>query len=341
VIPTPPSVANPTGANIPGSSIVVLEPNFHFPMIVQGDFVFEREIARNMSISASYLTSRGRFLPVFINKNIAPATQTATLTVTGGEFQGQSVTVPVFTQRINPNFFNITEVRGAVESSYHALVLQANRRLTNGLQFQTSYTWSRALDNGQTSVTFSSTNTPTDPFNVNLDHGVTNFNVPHRFVASAVWQPKAQFENAAARHIFGGWTLSPIVTAQSGRPYSAGISGRPTVPVGTALNASLTGSGGNSFFLPLGRNSFKQPKIVNVDMRLSRRIKFTENMNLEALIEAFNLFNRTQITSVNTTAFDVASGNTLVPRASFGTISAAGNSIFRERQVQWGLRFNF
>jgi hypothetical protein len=340
VIPTPPSVANPSGAHIPGSSIVVLEPNLKLPMIVQGDFVFEREIARNMSISASYLTSRGRFLPVFINKNIAPATQTATLTVTGGEFQGQSVTVPVFTQRLNSNFFNITEVRGAVESSYHALVLQANRRLTNGLQFQSSYTWSRALDNGQTSVTFSSTNTPTDPYNLNLDHGVTNFNIPHRFVASAVWSPKAQFDNAAARHILGGWTLSPIVTAQSGRPYSAGVSGRPTSPAG-ALNASITGSGGNSFFLPLGRNSFKQPKIVNVDMRLSRRFKFTENMNLEALIEAFNLFNRTQITSVNTTAFNVGANNTLVPVASFGTISAAGNSIFRERQVQWGLRFNF
>ena len=336
VIPTPASVANPTGASIAGSNIVVLEPDLHLPMIIQGDFVVEREIARNTLVSASYLTSRGRFLPVFINKNIAPSTQTATLTVSDGEFAGQSVTVPVYTARINPAFFNITEVRGAVESTYHALVLQANRRLTKGLQFQTNYTWAKAKDNGQTSVTFSATNTPTDPYNIELDRGVTDFNIPHRFVASAVWSPNVQSDNDGVRWIFGGWTISPIFTAQSGRPYSADVSGRPS----GALNASITGSGGDSYFLPLGRNSFQQPKLVNLDARLSRRFRFTESTNLEFLIEGFNVFNRTHITSVNDTAFNIV-GSNLVPVASFGTDAATGNSIFRERQVQWALRFNF
>jgi Carboxypeptidase regulatory-like domain/TonB dependent receptor len=337
VIPAPASVANPSGAHIPGSNIVVLEQDLHLPMIIQGDFVFEREIARNTSVSASYLASRGRFLPVFINKNIAPANQTATLTVTGGEFAGQSVTVPVFTSRLNPNFFNITEVRGAVESVYHALVLQANRRLTKGLQFQANYTFSRAEDTGQTSVTFSSTNTPTDPFNLELDRGVTDFNVPHRFVVSAVWSPEVKSDNAGVRAILGGWTIAPIFTAQSGRPYSAGVGGRP---VAAALNASITGSGGDSYFLPLGRNSFQQPKLVNLDARLSRRFRFNESANLEFLIEGFNVFNRTHITSVNDTAFNIV-GSSLVPVDAFGTDAATGNSIFRERQVQWAVRFNF
>ena len=337
VIPTPASVANPSGASISGSNIVVLEPDLHLPMIIQGDFVFEREIARNTSVSASYLTSRGRFLPVFINKNIAPSTQSATLTVASGEFAGQSVTVPVYTSRLNPNFFNITEVRGAVESVYHALVLQANRRLTKGLQFQANYTLSRAKDTGQTSVTFSATNTPTDPYNLELDRGVTDFNIPHRFVASAVWSPEVKSDNDGVRAIFGDWTISPIFTAQSGRPYSAGVSGRP---VAAALNSSITGSGGDSYFLPLGRNSFKQPRIVNLDARLSRRFRFTESTNLEVLIEGFNVFNRTHITSVNDTAFNIV-GSSLVPIDAFGTDAATGNSIFRERQVQWALRFNF
>lgn len=337
VIPAPASVANPTGASIAGSNIVVLEPDLHLPMIIQGDFVVEREIARNTMVSASYLTSRGRFLPVFINKNIAPSTQSATLTVSSGEFAGQSVTVPVFTSRLNPNFFNITEVRGAVESVYHALVLQANRRLTKGLQFQTNYTWSRAKDTGQTSVTFSATNTPTDPYDLELDRGVTDFNVPHRFVASAVWSPDVKSDSAGVRAIFGGWTLAPIFIAQSGRPYSAVVSGRP---IPAALNASITGSGGDSYFLPLGRNSFQQPRLINLDARLSRRFRFTETTNLEFLIEGFNVFNRTHITSVNDTAFNIV-GSNLVPVASFGTDAATGNSIFRERQVQWALRFNF
>jgi len=62
--------------------------------------------------------------------------------------------------------------------------------MTNGLQFQASYTRSIARDNGQTSVTFTATNTPTDPYNVNLDRGRTSSDIPHRFVASAIWSPK-------------------------------------------------------------------------------------------------------------------------------------------------------
>jgi hypothetical protein len=343
VLPVPASVANPTGANVPGSSIVVLEENLHLPTIIQGDFIIEREIARNTVVSASYLGSRGKFLPVFINKNIAPATQFATLTVGSGELAGQTVTVPVYTQRINPNFFNITEVRGGVDSFYNALVLQANRRLTNGLQFQTSYTFSRSRDNGQTSVTFTSTNTPTDPYNLDLDRGASDFDIPHRFVASAVYNPRnfGLDETALGRAIFGGWTIAPIFIAQSGRPYSAGVSGRPTVPVGTGLNASITGSGGDSFFLPLGRNSFRQPRIVNLDMRLSRRFNFNESTNLEFLIEGFNVFNRAHITGVNETAFAIGAGNVLTPDAAFGTESATGNSIFTQRQVQFAIRFQF
>jgi hypothetical protein len=346
VVAAPAAVANPTGAHIPNSSIVVLEEGLHLPMIIQGDFIVEREIARNTSISASYLTSRGRFLPTYVNKNLAPATAFQTLTVTAGEFAGQSVTVPVYTTRLNSNFFNITEVRGAIESAYHALVLQANRRLTNGLQFQASYTLSRAKDNGQTSETFTpfSGNSSTDPYNLELDRGLTSFDIPHRFVASAVWSPRKE-GSGAARAVINGWTFSPIVTLQSGRPYSPGVSvtNRPT----GALNSTITGSGGNSYFLPLGRNSFRQPKIFNVDARLSRRINFTEDMNVEFLVEAFNLFNRTHITSVNSTAFRLVSavpngpGVNLVPLDTFGTDTATGNSIFRERQVQLAVRFHF
>jgi hypothetical protein len=213
------------------------------------------------------------------------------------------------------------------------------------LQFQASYTLSRAKDNGQTSVTFTSTNTPTDPYSIDLDRGRTNFDIPHRFVASAVWSPRKE-GSGAARAIINGWTFAPIVTVQSGRPYSPGVS-VTNRPLSNALNSTITGSGGDSYFLPLGRNSFRQPKIFNVDARLSRRINFNEDMNVELLVEAFNLFNRTHITSVNTTAFTLRSavsggpGVNLVPNSTFGTDTATGNSIFRERQVQLAVRFHF
>ena len=302
-----------------------------------------RQIARNTVVSATYLGSRGRFLPVFVNRNIAPTQRFATLTVNGGEFSGTSFQVPVYTARLDSRFNAITEVRGAVDSAYHALVLQANRRLTNGLQFQASYTLSRSRDNGQTSVTFTSTNTPADPYNINLDRGPADFDIPHRFVASAVWSPSGfgLDESALGRAIFGGWTLAPIFVAQSGRPFNAFVNGRPTVTGGTALNNGITGSGGESFFLPVGRNAFRQPRIVNLDMRLSRRFNFTESTNLEFLIEGFNVFNRTHVTGVNDLAFNINASNQLIPDANFGTDSATGNSIYTQRQVQWAVRFQF
>jgi hypothetical protein len=63
-------------------------------------------------------------------------------------------------------------------------------------------------------------------------------------------------------------------------------------------------------------------------------------MNLEFLAEAFNLFNRFQGTSVNSTMYTL-SGSTLNFSSTFGSITAAGNSIFRERQIQFAARFNF
>ncbi|MBA2526942.1 MAG: TonB-dependent receptor [Pyrinomonadaceae bacterium] len=339
-LPTPAFVANPTGAHVNGSSVVVLSPRLRSPMIIQSDFVVEREIARNTVISASYIASRGRGLPTYINVNLAPPTTFQTFTVSSGQFAGQSVTVPIYTTRLDTRFFNIAEVRSQVDSVYHAFVLQFNRRLTNGLQFQVNYTRSKATDNGQTSETFTpfSGNTPTDPFNLDLDKGRTRFDIPHRFIASAVWAPKLvkDPDNKVARAIFNGFSLAPIVTLQSGRPYSADVSGRPA----GALNSTITGSNGFSYFIPLGRNSFQQPKIFNVDMRLSRRFHFTESTNLEFLVEAFNLFNRTHKTAINDTAFDIV-GTSLVPRASFGEESATGNTLFRERQVQWAARFHF
>ena len=73
------------------------------------------------------------------------------IVASGGPFDGQSLTTPIFTgARPNPNFGRISTVSDVVESNYNGLVLQLNRRLTKGLQFQASYTEARATDNGQT-----------------------------------------------------------------------------------------------------------------------------------------------------------------------------------------------
>jgi hypothetical protein len=335
--------AAPTGgAGAP--AIVVFSPRMANPQIHQADLVFEREILPNTVVSASLLLSLGRRLPTFTDRNLpAPVTRTFPFT-NGGPLGGQSITVPFFTgARPDTRFGAITEITSEIKSEYSALVLQANRRLSNGLQFQVNYTRSRTTDTGQNSATFTFTNGPLNPFDLSFEPGRSNLDVPHRFVASAVWTPGAPWglkDSKVGRAIFDDWTIAPIVLVQSGTAYSANISGFGPSSIG----GGITGSGAlGRIPILFERNAFRQPKIVNVDLRLSRRFRFTETMNLEFLAEAFNLFNRYQVTSVNTTLYTFSGSNlSFTPNGpNFGVPSGTGNSLYRERQIQFALRFQF
>jgi hypothetical protein len=104
---------------------------------------------------------------------------------------------------------------------------------------------------------------------------------------------------------------------------------------------NLNGAGSSSNRIPLAvRNSFTAPGVKNFDLRLSRRFYIKESMSFEFLGEAFNIFNRTQFTGVNTTMYTLT-GTTLNFNNAFGTITEAGGTLYRERQVQIGLRFQF
>ena len=334
-------LAAPPTATGSAGDIVVFSPNMKNPMIHQADIVFEKLIAKNTVVSVSGLFSFGRNLPTFVDTNLNAPTVTRTYTFVNGPFNGETITVPVFTgPRPNTSFGRITEIRSTIESKYYGLVLQANRRLTDGLQFQASYTLSKARDNGQTSQTFTSPNVPLNPFDLDLEEATSNLDIPHRFVASAVYAPGTLFgvgkNSSLGRAIFGGFTISPIVTIQSGRPYSAGTSGN----AGTATSQGLLGAGGDQRLPNVERNSFRLPYAVNVDLRISRRFRLTETANLEVFAEGFNIFNRTNVTNLGTRAY-VLSGTTLTYDPLFGIPSEAGNSIFRERQIQFAARFQF
>jgi hypothetical protein len=138
------------------------------------------------------------------------------------------------------------------------------------------------------------------------------------------------------------------VNAFSGQRYSGTISGtiNPT-SFGFASTATpgggANGSGGSTRFALVPRNFFKQPKIWYVDMRLSRRFSLTENTKLELLAEAFNLFNRTQVTTVNTLLYTISGTNLTFNSgaAGFGSVTGADSTLFRERQIQFAARFEF
>jgi outer membrane receptor protein involved in Fe transport len=322
--------------------------NFANPLIHQLDVVVEREITRNTVVSASYLFSNGKYLPYFVDTNLNRPTSTRSLSIVDGPFAGQNVVIPYFTgARPNGAFNAITEIRSSVSSKYNALVLQANRRLTDGLQFQTSYTLSRASDNGQSSTTFTATNLPFNAFDQSGENSLSGLDRRHKFVASIVYNTHfySQGDSSIGRAIFDGWTIAPIFNALSGPRYTATVSGNPGAAFGTGTQAAtLNGSGGSTRFSLVPRNFFKQPSIINTDLRVSRRFRFTETANLELLAEVFNLFNRTQVSAINSSIYTVNTSGTsatLNYNTAFGQTTEAGATLFRERQVQFAVRFEF
>ncbi|HEV7858920.1 MAG TPA: TonB-dependent receptor, partial [Pyrinomonadaceae bacterium] len=333
------------------ASVQYFARGFQNPMVHQGDFIIERQVAHNTVVSASYLFAFGKHLPNFVDINLNPPTVTRTLNIVDGPFAGQKLSIPYFLgPRPNPSFGLIMEIRSNIESKYHALVLQANRRLTDGLQFQANYTLSRAQDNGQGSTTFTpGFSVPFNPFDQAGENGLSSFDRRHKFVASVVYNTSfaSLKDNRVGRAIFNGWTIAPIVSIFSGARYTGTISGGGNVSAafGTSpAGGTINGSNGSLRFPLVPNNFFKQPPIKYVDLRLSRRFSITEKTKLELLAEGFNIFNRTEVTSVNNTLYNAtASGSTvnLTYNTPFGTTTGADGFFFRERQVQLAVRFEF
>jgi hypothetical protein len=362
--PTYPNTVATAPTSTARPDIIVFTPSMANPQIHQMDLILEREIARNTVASVSLLVSLGRRLPTFVDTNLAFPTQVTRYTVVGGDLNGQVFQFPRFTVRPNSNFGRITEIRSTIKSEYEALVVQLNRRLHKRVQFQNNYTFSKATDTGQGSQTFTTGNVPLNPFDYSLESGRTNFDIPHRFVSSVVWEPKffGDDSDQVVRAIFNGFTIAPVVQIASGRPNSAGLSGNApacnagnNLCAGQALTAAVStgvlGAGGDNRIFE--RNSFRFPKTANVDLRISRRFRFSETTNIEILGEAFNLFNRVNVTNRATRLYSISTatatvGSTLplgtpilVFDPTFLVPNEAGNTVFRERQIQFAARFNF
>jgi len=115
---------------------------------------------------------------------------------------------------------------------------------------------------------------------------------------------------------------------------------------GTGITGSKGGNRLPRSLVGAGRNSLRYPKFWNLDLRLSRRIKFSETMNLEFIAEGFNIVNRTPILgNIDQDAYAISAVNnvpTLTFRPTFGTLTPpAGETLYKARQFQFAVRFEF
>jgi hypothetical protein len=222
-VTTPPSAVTTT------TSAMVFDRRFRLPMVQQGSVTLERRVGAGVVASATYLMNIDRQLSNSVDINIAPAPAVKMFQLQGGTGtvgvrDGETFVIPFYTQRANTNFGPVTDIVSNSDATYNAMVLEARRRLRAGFEFRASWTWSKALDYGQGGAT-PRTNAQFDPFNVLYDKGLSALNYPHKILASAVWEPSVGGDRRWLRVAANGWTVAPLFTESSGRPYSLDIFG--------------------------------------------------------------------------------------------------------------------
>jgi hypothetical protein len=337
---------------------MVLDRRFRLPAVQQGSLTVEREVGAGIIASATYLVNIDRQLPNSVDINIGPATATKTFQLQGGTGaagvrDGELFVIPFYSQRENTNFGPVTDIVSNADATYNAMVLEARRRLRGGLEFRASWTWSKAIDYGQGGAT-PRTNAQFDPFDVLYDKGLSALNYPHKVLASAVWEPTLGSERRWVRVAANGWTVAPLFTGSSGRPYSLDIFGGTRLAGG---HESINGTGGAVYLPTVGRNTLRLPDTARVDLRVSRALHVTERVRMRGSVEIFNLTNRVNYSAIMQRAFLVGTEtNGVTPLIfqdaatvaaeglnvrPFGTFTAASTGQSPERQVQLGVRVEF
>lgn len=284
-------------------SIYVFAPNFQNPRIQQGNFGVEYAIDKNTSINVSYLRVKGDHLQRTGDVNLGT---TSNVSITDA-VSGQTFSYVKYTgARPYSQFARISEFQSNASSSYNGMAVELKRRFASNFQGSLSYTWSHSIDDTPDAtavVPFSSgddAKISMYTLNPSFDRGNSVTDQRHRFVANFVWDlnygknlPKL------AQAFTRNWTLSGILQAAAGQPYSAIVGGGD-------LNGD---SNSSSDRLPgIGRDAFTMPATWEFDPRITRTVKLHgETTNLQFIAEAFNIFNHFNINNVRNTAYAIKS----------------------------------
>ena len=344
---TSPSCPAPSGGKSGAPIIFSFDPNYKQPMVQQWSLGIERELFHNLSLNVSYLGVHATHLQRTRDINLP------TIGAANVLFGSSTIAVPRYGARPVSAFNRIEQFEGSANSIYHGLSVQLNKRLGQGFQFTTSYTWSHVIDDNPDATavvpgTFDDAKMVQFPTLPGADRASGQNDQRNRFVVSGIWNLDSYTRgmSAAPRYLLGGWELSGIFTAQSGQPYSGLVAG----------DLNNDGNLRTARFPGLGRDTFYLPRNVSLDPRITKDLRLRESVKLQLILEAFNVFNKNNVFAVSTTQYSFSTSTTtcgvtppfpagvigcLLPSATFGTQTTASNTPISPRIVQLGAKFIF
>lgn len=307
-------------------SLFTLDPDFGRPRMQEFNLGIEREVITNMAVSASFVYTKGDRLPVSLDANL-PAPQFTRLyqlpdgTIIDVPFSAgvirtaAGVAQSVNLSRPNPNFGSISRQGSTGQTWYRALLVEVKRRFDSGFQFNVAYTLAKAENlsgsgNGGGSGSespFSGSNL-FNQFDPEANRAAAPTDQRHRLVFNGIVNLPYRFR------------MSGIMTAESGRPYSAGVS-VPSIPFtvdGVQYNGfgGLLGQGGGgdrNLAPNIERNSDYGVANYRTDLRVARDFRIAGSLVTEVVAEGFNIFNRSNFNGFRSTLYEARSTTATTP----------------------------
>ena len=309
-----------------------VDPDFSNAYVQSWNLNIQREIGRDLGVSIGYFGTKGTHLRVARNIN-QPINGVRPIS-------NVSSSSPI---RPGAGLNNIVESESTANSSYNAMWLTATKRLSRGLQFNASYTFSKSIDynslNSQGVVV-------QDSYNLRGSRGLSDFDARHRFVISGLYE--LPFRGNKFKE---GWQLSTIVQSQSGNPVNIVVNNAVFTGTNNTVRPDVTGPieilgtpnrwfDITPFVVPvgrfgnLGRNVVIGPGFNNTDFSVIKRTKFSESQLIEFRWEVFDVFNHANFGQpgrvVGSTNFGQIT-NTRFPTGDSGS----------SRQMQFALKYQF
>ncbi len=344
------------GFVFPAPNTYASDPSGILPMTMNFSLSIQQKLWGGTILDVAYAGSLARHLQwnrninaIPIGSNFAAASQDTT---TPGR------PLPANFLRSTSGYGNINIIEMAGSSNYHSLQMSARRRFARHVQFGAAWTWSKTMDFNDTDTSAVTNLVPLRSWN----YGLAGFDRTHVVILNyLVDVPNLAVHGAVLKGVLHGWQLSGITSFVSGQPLGVGFSTTTAIDItGTPdLGSRIVVTGPatlpadqrnfnqyfntGSFRLPAvgtignaGRTLLRGPGVNNWDAAVAKSFTLREPLRLQLRCEAFNAFNHTQFSTVNTSAqFNPANG--LQTNAAFGSFTAARSP----RTVQLAIRLTF
>ena len=354
-----------------------VQPNLQMPTLTSWSLRIEQEITPNTSLTMGYVGSHGYHeivgldantpVPVICPASPCPAVYPANFPapLAGTPVPAGTYYIPAGTPKANHTLANTWTWFSAADSNYNALELNLNHRFSHDVSLRANYTWSKALDDGDSLNQTTAGNAPglvANPYDIRADYGRATYDVRNLFSLGLVYalpfgNGKAYANNLGSwgNGFVGGWSVTSILLAQSGLPFTPQLSYNPSNngdtrnPVRPFINPDFTGNvilgtptkwfnpaaflqppPNSGFYGNLGRDTFTGPGLFDWDFSAIKDTRIHERTTLQFRAEFLNIINHTNFNTPNLITF--------TPSGLSPTAGAITTTSTTSRQVQFALK---